>query len=61
MIGAAIDGAILLDGLPFVHESLARYVGVPEHPAHRRLSRIGSVAAALVIAYVTAVLMASPW
>ena len=38
MIGAAIDGAILLDGIPFVHKSVARYVGVPEHPAHRRLS-----------------------
>jgi|SRR5690348_13683386 len=61
MIGAAIDGAILLDGIPFVHRSLTRFVGVPEHPAHRQLSGIGSVVAALLIAYVTSILIARPW
>ena len=61
MIGAAIDGAILLDGIPFVHHSMARSLGLPEQPTHRHLSRIGAVVAGLLIAYVTSILIARPW
>lgn len=61
MIGAAIDAAILFDCIPFVHALVTRSLGVPEHPAHRRLSRIGSVPAGLLIAYVTMLLVARPW
>ena len=61
MIGAAIDGAILLDGFPFVHRSVARSLGVPEHPTHRQLSRVGSVVAALLIAGVISILVVRPW
>lgn len=43
MIGAAIDGAILLDAIPFAHEIIARTLGVPEHPSHRRLTRFGAI------------------
>lgn len=61
MIGAAIDGAILLDGIPFVHESTTRVLGVPLHPSHRRLGRITGVALVLLMAYISAVLVARPW
>jgi hypothetical protein len=37
MIGAAIDAAILLDAIPFVHGIVARTIGVPVHPPHRHL------------------------
>ena len=61
MIGAAIDGALLLDVIPFVHRSLARGLGVPEHPTHRRLARAGSIVSGLLVAYVTALLVTRPW
>ena len=61
MIGAAIDGAILLDAIPVVHHILARSLGVPERPSHRKLSRVGSVVAGLLIAYVTSILVTRPW
>jgi len=45
MIGAAIDGAILLDTVPFVHATVARGLGVPEHPPHRRLDDLTTIVA----------------
>lgn len=38
MIVAAIDGAILLDALPFVHRTVARSLQIPEHPPRRQLT-----------------------
>ena len=60
MIGAAIDGAILLDAIPFVHEAVTRRLGVPQHPPHRRLAPLGAIAAALLIGYLTTVLAFRP-
>lgn len=61
MLGAAIDGAILLDTIPFVHESVTRQLGVPLHPPHRRLGRISGIVLGLLMASVGAVLLARPW
>lgn len=60
MIGAAIDGAILLDAIPFVHEVVTRGLGVPMHPPHRHLARVGTIAAALMIGYLTTVIALRP-
>ena len=58
MLGAAIDGAILLDAIPFVHESMTRALGIALHPAHRRLGRISGVVLGLLMVFVSAVLIA---
>src|SRR5438270_9042287 len=36
VLGSGIDGALLIGSIPFVWEMLARWIGVPVHPPHRR-------------------------
>ncbi|HKW49529.1 MAG TPA: hypothetical protein VJN70_18885 [Gemmatimonadaceae bacterium] len=47
MVGAALDGAILISSIPFVRDTLVRQIGVPAHPAHRHLSALGTTVAML--------------
>ena len=61
MVGAAIDGAILLDAIPFVHYEVARQLGVPEHPAPRRTGPIGAVVAGVLVICATTFVTLHPW
>jgi hypothetical protein len=57
MIGAAIDGAIVLDAIPFVHREVVRLLGVPVHLTHRRFGLIGRIFLGLSMGYVTILLL----
>jgi hypothetical protein len=61
MVGAAIDGAILIASIPFVRDSLVRQIGVPAHPAHRHLSTLGTGVAVCFIVYVAGMILLRPW
>ena len=61
MVGAAIDGGILIGSIPFVRDVLVRRIGVPTHPAHRHLSVVGTAVALAFAAYVSGVILLRPW
>jgi hypothetical protein len=61
MVGAAIDGAILITSVPFVRPILVRQIGVPTHPAHRHLPTLGTAAAAVCAAYISGMILLRPW
>lgn len=48
MVGAAIDGAILLDAFPFVHSVVARQLHISEHPVRRPIGAFGGIVALLL-------------
>jgi hypothetical protein len=61
MIGAAIDAVILLDCMPFAHGILVRRIGVPVHPAHRRLAKTLSLIVAGLAIYLSTLILLRPW
>lgn len=61
MIGAAIDGAILLANLPSIRAALLQRFP-PSAPAKRpRLALFGRIFAGLFVAYLTTVILIRPW
>lgn len=61
MIGAAIDGIILIDSVPTYHAIISRQLGVPLHPAHRHLRKLGTALAGMLALDLSAVVLARPW
>jgi hypothetical protein len=61
MIGAAVDGAILVDCIPFAHAIVARRVGLPIHPARHRLARPLTLLVLLLAVYPTGLILLRPW
>lgn len=61
MIGAAIDAAILLDCLPFAHETVARRLGIPIHPARHRLARPLTIIVLMLAVYPAGLILLRPW
>jgi len=61
MIGAAIDGALLITAVPFAREIVVRTAGVPAHPPHRHLSALGTTFALALTAYFSTLVLLRPW
>lgn len=61
MVGAAIDGALLITSMSFVRATLVRQIGIPAHPAHRQLSALGTVVAMICAAYLSGMILLRPW
>lgn len=60
LIGVAIDGIVLIDSLPFAHESIGRRLGLMLHPPQRHLGKLGSAIAMVAIAYVSVLTLTRP-
>jgi hypothetical protein len=61
LIGAAVDGAILIDSISFAHEAIGRQLGLMLHPPQRHLGRVGTGVAVIAIAYVSILVLTRPW
>ena len=61
MVGAAIDGGILIGSIPFVRDVIARQIGVPTHPAHRHLSALGTAVALAFAIYASGTILLRPF
>lgn len=61
MIGAAIDGALLVTAIPFAREIVVRSIGVPAHPPQRHLSALGTTLALALTAYFATLVVLRPW
>jgi len=61
LIGAAIDGMILIDSIPFAHRVITRDLGLMLHPPRRHLGKVGTGVVVAILVYVSAVVLTRPW
>ncbi|MFL5615247.1 MAG: hypothetical protein ACJ796_16390 [Gemmatimonadaceae bacterium] len=61
LFGSAIDGAILILSIPWAREIVARQVGVPVHPPHRPVGKLGTSVAVIALSCATALVALRPW
>lgn len=61
MIGAAIDGALLITAIPFAREIVVRAIGVPAHPPQRHLSALGTTLMLVLAAHFSTSILLRPW
>jgi hypothetical protein len=61
MIGAAIDGALIITAIPFAREIVVRAIGVPAHPPRRHLSALGATLVLALTAYFSTLVLLRPW
>lgn len=61
LIGAAVDALVLIDCLPFAHETIGRQLGLMVHPPHRHLGKTATAVGVILMAYVSLLVLTRPW
>jgi hypothetical protein len=60
VLGFAIDGAILLESIPFVHRILTREIGIPLHPPQRHVPTVATVFGVMLLVYLSGLVLLRP-
>jgi hypothetical protein len=60
VLGVAVDGAILLESIPFVHRILTRQLNIPLHPPQRHVNHVVTVLGVMLLVYLSGVVLLRP-